>query len=333
MEARIGIPSSLFYYVLFPMWQTFFSELGIEVVTSGQSTKKLLNDGVKEALADACVPVKLFFGHAIALKDKVDYLFIPRIISLNRKTIYCPKFLALPDMIRHGLPGMPPIIDVQMDSREGPFSLWKSYLSIGKVFGVNKTKIFVAYIKALGVAKKFQSLLLKGIPPQEAINLLLSNCAQPTQNKNFIKGNLVFAVLGYPYEVHDQFISVGILKKLERMGVSVVTMENFPYDQVSRANTLDKRMFWTFSDMALNTAYYLFQEGKVDGILHVTAFGCGPDSIVDKLMEIASKEYPYVPYMSITIDEHTGDAGISTRLEAFVDMVKRRREAAQKWPR
>lgn len=331
MEARIGIPSSLFYYVLFPMWQTFFSELGLEVVTSGQSTKRLLNDGVKEALADACVPVKLFFGHVIALKDKVDYLFIPRIICLNRKTIYCPKFLALPDMIRHGLPGMPPIIDVQMDSREGPVSLWKSYLSVGKIFGIKKTKIFFAYIKALGVARKFQSLLLEGIQPQEAIDLLCSNRAKPTNTLK--KGDLVFAVLGYPYEVHDQFISVGIIKKLKRMGISVVTMENFPYDKVSRANILEKKMFWTFSDMALNTAYYLFKEGKVDGILHVTAFGCGPDSMVDKLMEIASKEYPNVPYMSITIDEHTGDAGIATRLEAFVDMVKRKKEAEQKWPR
>ncbi|MCL6610036.1 MAG: acyl-CoA dehydratase activase-related protein [Peptococcaceae bacterium] len=328
MTARVGIPSSLFYYVHFPMWQTFFSELGIEVVTSGQTTKGLLDEGVKEALADACVPIKLFFGHVIALKDKVDYLFIPRVVCLNRKTIYCPKFLGLPDMIRHGLSGMPPIIDVEMDNRQGWTSLWKSYLKIGRIFGRGKMKIFMAYLKARSVARRFHSLLLAGMHPPEAITALAkgANVPLPGEKK---KGDLVFAVLGYPYEVHDQFISVGLVKKLKKMGVSVITMENLPPKKIARANMLEKKMFWTFSDLALNAAYYLFREGKVDGIIHLTAFGCGPDSMVDKLMELASRDYPDIPYMSVTIDEHTGDAGISTRLEAFLDMVKRKKEALQ----
>lgn len=328
MSARVGIPSSLFYYVHFPMWQTFFSELGIEVVTSGQTTKGLLDDGVKEALADACVPIKLFFGHVIALKDKVDYLFIPRIVCLNRKTIYCPKFLGLPDMIRHGLSGMPPIIDVQMDNREGWGSLWKSYLKIGRIFGRSKVKIFLAYLKARAVARRFHSLLQSGLHPPEAMAALKEGVKSPPRGEK--SGDLVFAVLGYPYEVHDQFISVGLVKKLKKMGVSVITMENLSPKKVARANMLKKAMFWTFSDLALNSAYYLFQEGKVDGIIHLTAFGCGPDSMVDKLMEMASRDYPHIPYMSITIDEHTGDAGISTRLEAFLDMVKRKKEALLK---
>ena len=328
MVARVGIPSSLFYYVHFPMWQTFFSELGIEVVVSGQTTKNLLDDGVKEALADACVPVKLFFGHVISLKDKVDYLFVPRMVCLNRKTIYCPKFLGLPDMIRHGLSGLPPLIDVQMDNREGFAAQWKAYLQIGSIFGFGRLKILGAYIKALAVAGRFKSLLLKGLNPPEAMDVLFKGgSASPAVKK---KGGLVFAVLGYPYEVHDPFISVGLVNKLKKMGITVITMENISPARLSRANILEKRMFWTFSDMALNAAYYLFREGTVDGIIHLTAFGCGPDSMVDKLMEISSKDYPDTPYMSITIDEHTGDAGISTRLEAFVDMVKRKKEVRER---
>lgn len=333
MEARVGIPSSLFYYVHFPMWQTFFSELGIKVVTSGQTTKELLDDGVREALADACVPIKVFFGHVISLKNKVDYLFIPRVVCLNRKTIYCPKFLGLPDMIRYGLTDMPPIIDVEMDNRQGWLSLWKSYLKIGRIFGHNRIRILKAYIKARSVAKRFQSLLLAGMYPPEAMNILKKgNSSVPPRRPG--KGKLVFAVLGYPYVVHDQFISVGLAKKLQKMGVHVITMENMSPAKIARANILEKSMFWTFSDLALNAAYYLFQEGKVDGIIHLTAFGCGPDSMVDKLMEMASKEYPDVPYMSISIDEHTGDAGVSTRIEAFLDMVKRKKEAERnKCPR
>ena len=325
MAARVGIPSSLFYYVHFPMWQAFFTELGVEVVTSGQTTKGLLDQGVREALADACVPVKLFFGHVISLKDSVDYLFIPRIVCLNRKTIYCPKFLGLPDMIRFGLTGMPPIIDVQMDSREGFTSLWKSYLKIGKMFGLGKGRIFKAYIKAYIVARRFQSLMKSGLHPPEAMAVLSGRekAITPAQEKS----DLTFAVLGYPYEVHDPFISVGLVKKLQKIGIRVITIENLSPRKIARANILAKNMFWTFSDLVLNATYHLFKEGSVDGIIHLTAFGCGPDSMVDKLMEISSRDYPDIPFMSVTIDEHTGDAGISTRLEAFVDMVKRKKEA------
>ena len=84
-------------------------------------------------------------------------------------------------------------------------------------------------------------------------------------------------------------------------------------------------MFWTFSDLVLRATHYIYQKGTVDGVIHLTAFGCGPDSIVDKLMDMAAKQNENIPFMSLSIDEHTGDAGISTRLEAFTDMLRRRK--------
>lgn len=325
MSARVGIPSSLLYFMHFPMWQKFLTELDVEVVTSGPTNKTLLDNGVKEALADACVPVKLFFGHTLALRGKVDYLFVPRVVCLNRQTIYCPKFLGLPDMIRYGLPGMPPIIDIQMDVREGRMALMNAYYRIGSILGAGKLKIAGAYLKAVQRARHFNSLLQSGWHPPEAINMLLNNSVKnhfPPENS----GDLTFAVLGYPYAVHDQYISVGLIKKLKKLGARVITVENLPPGPLSRENCgLDKIMFWTFSDLVLKATHYLFKQGKVDGIIHLTAFGCGPDSMVDKLMELASRQYNNIPFMSLTIDEHSGDAGVSTRLEAFADMVRRKK--------
>jgi predicted nucleotide-binding protein (sugar kinase/HSP70/actin superfamily) len=62
----------------------------------------------------------------------------------------------------------------------------------------------------------------------------------------------------------------------------------------------------------------------VDGIIHITAFGCGPDFIVDKLMELEARSRN-MPYLTITLDEQTGQEGLNTRLEAFVDMLKIKR--------
>jgi predicted nucleotide-binding protein (sugar kinase/HSP70/actin superfamily) len=77
MAIKIGIPRSLFYYRLFPLWESFFEELGAELVVSDITSRKILDDGVKSCVDEACLPVKLFHGHVINIKDKVDYLFIP----------------------------------------------------------------------------------------------------------------------------------------------------------------------------------------------------------------------------------------------------------------
>jgi len=308
------------------MWQAFFNELGIQVVTSGRTTKNILDKGVREALADACVPIKLFFGHVMAIKDKVDYLFIPRVVCLNRKTVYCPKFLGLPDMIRHAVENVPPIIDVRIDTRKGCLPLLKAYVEIGSFFGAGRRASVRAYFKARKTHMRYNKLLRKGYSPDEAMSILKNPGIKPVRQPG---ANLRFAVLGYPYAIYDSFISVNLLGKLRRLGVSVLTAENIhPFLLALQKNcNLPKRLFWTFSDMALKAAHFLFKQGRIDGVLHLTAFGCGPDSLLNKFIELEAKKHRNIPFMTLMIDEHTGEAGMTTRLEAFVDMVRRRKEA------
>ncbi len=330
MAVKVGIPSSLLFYVFFPFWQSFFKEIGVQVVTSGKTTKSILDKGVREALADACVPVKLFFGHVIDIKDNVDYLFIPRVVCLNQKTIFCPKFLGLPDMIRFSVDNVPPVIDVRMDTRVGRFPLVKAYQEVGAYFGASKISALRAYLKARQVLNHYRALLIKGFTPAEAMARLNNpdeSKPAPRPREN-LKSNLKFAVLGYPYNIYDSFISVNILEKLKKLGVGVLTAENIhPFLLALQKNCgLPKRLFWTFSDIALKAAHFLFKHGRVDGVLHLTAFGCGPDSLLNKFIELEAKKHRNIPFMTLMIDEHTGEAGMATRLEAFVDMVRRRKE-------
>jgi len=319
---KIGIPRALFYYVYYPKWESFFQALDTEVICSGNTTKIILDEGVREAIADACVPVKIFFGHALALKDKVDFLFIPRIVCTNKKNVYCPKFLGLPDMIRHGLPDMPPIIDVRVDTRAQKFAVWKAYQHIGKFLGKSNIKTFNAYRLANRVHRRFIKLLLSGYQPTEAISVL--------KNKNLNlnrkhEGELTFALLGYPYTINDPYVSVQLINKLKKMGINVLTTENIPLRALNRQKiNLQKNFFWTFSDRVMRAAKYYFESGVIDGAIHLTAFGCGPDSLLNNFIEREVKKYPAIPFMTLTIDEHSGEAGITTRLEAFIDMVKRK---------
>jgi len=62
-KKKVGIPRAFFYYIYYPAWRTYFESLGYEVVTSPETTKDIVDLGVRDALAEACVPVKIFFGH------------------------------------------------------------------------------------------------------------------------------------------------------------------------------------------------------------------------------------------------------------------------------
>lgn len=324
MHAKIGVPHTLFYYRYYPMVKTFFEELGVEVVTSHKTSRDILDAGVREALADACVPIKLFFGHVQSLKNKVDFLFIPRVVCLNGKTIFCPKFLGAPDMIKHALEDLPEIIDTRIDVRSKRFAIWKAFAEIGSRFTSDKLLVLKTYLKAKRTLAKYHKYLLQGIPPEEAMIKL----HHPQLKTKKTTKSLRFAVLGYPYIVHDSYISVNLLDKLHRLGAETVTLEQVSHRSINKQiKKLKKNMFWTFSDRVLKSAYHFFEQGNVDGIIHVTAFGCGPDSMVGKYIELESKRYPNIPFMSISVDEHSGEAGMHTRLEAFVDMVKRRKEA------
>ena len=66
----IGIPRALVYYYYFPQWKTFFEELGYKVVISDKTSRKIIDQGIKVTLNDACVPIKLFHGHVIDLINK-----------------------------------------------------------------------------------------------------------------------------------------------------------------------------------------------------------------------------------------------------------------------
>ena len=117
MCVKIGIPRSLFYYKFISFWEKFFAELGAEVVVSEQTNKRILDDGVRACVDEACLPIKIFYGHVINLKNRVDYILVPRFTSISKKEYICPEFGGLPDMIRHTLKDLPRLIDTEVNLR------------------------------------------------------------------------------------------------------------------------------------------------------------------------------------------------------------------------
>ena len=63
---------------------------------------------------------------------------------------------------------------------------------------------------------------------------------------------------------------------------------------------------------------YLWKE-KVDGIILVSAFPCGPDSMTNELL---IRRIRGIPILTLVLDTQSGMAGIETRLESFLDIIR-----------
>ncbi|MGD9567870.1 MAG: acyl-CoA dehydratase activase-related protein [Sedimentibacter sp.] len=293
----VGIPKGLLYYKYHPFLITFFSELGAEVITSEDTDKNILNLGVKYCVDEACLPIKIFHGHVASIKDKCDLMILPRIMQVNKNEYICPKFCGLPEMVLNSMDNMPTAITdpIYVLSKN---TLYQWAKSAGKKVTLDTFKIKHAYKNA------YESLL----------------CHQTGIKDDSHK--MKIALVGHPYNLYDNFSNMNLVSKLNKLGVSVETME-FTQDFLINLeiNNLFKRPFWTFARENYGFAVNAAKENKFDGIIYISSFNCGTDSII---IELIKDKIGSFPFLTLKVDEHTGEAGIETRIEAFTDMLERR---------
>ncbi|MTI71766.1 MAG: hypothetical protein FH751_16075 [Firmicutes bacterium] len=319
MNNKVGIPQGLLFYEYYPLWKEFFNELGVEVLLSTKTNKKILDNGVSNCVDDACLPVKVFHGHVIDLKDKVDFLFIPKIISVKKREFECPKILGLPEMVSNTIKDLPPIIDPEINFWKSEKNISDSITELGKFFNVNKSKTKKAYKKAYNKYYEVRRHLNSHVIPIDAIKIY----NKLLQNTNFKKKDrLNILLLGHPYNIYDEYISMNIIEKMVKQDINLITSDMVDTKKINYySKKIPKRMFWTAGRRLIGAAYSLLEEEKVNGIIYISSFGCGLDSILIDLVQ-RKANYKNIPFTLLTIDEHTGEAGINTRIEAFIDMMK-----------
>lgn len=344
-KIKIGIPRALLYYYYFPFWLKLFSELGLEVVVSDRTSRDLLDRGVKKSLSEICVPIKVMIGHILNLDQKnVDYIFLPRFRSIKKDVVLCPKFLGLPDIISHSLSTLrAEIIADQIESDNDDISQFSNHRKLAKVFNISKKEMEEALKKASDFWQRYRKLLFEGYLIDdfidiENINVLEklfsefeNNSKLPQSQREIIKyqGNeeiLDIAVIGYVYNVFDHYINMDIINKLKQMGVRIHTFSMVEQGVIEQElSKLRKPMFWEFTNKLYGAAEHYFKNENIDGVIHLTAFGCGPDSMLGQILEVDAKDYAN-PFMTLRIDEQTGESHITTRIEAFIDLLRLKKE-------
>ncbi len=324
---KIGIPRAMSYYNNYPFYQGFFSGLGIEIVLSDKTTTAIINDGCKYVVSDTCLPVKVFVGHVVNLLDKgCEVIFVPSLQSTGHKINHCSKVRGLPEIIRNVVNRQFKMIEPTLDKTEG-LGLREFCIDIANQLGIfNDDLVDIAMKQGWEKYDKFVQMAKSGIPYHEALKNAIEN-RYDLKNIEVVKPISV-AIMGHGYNLFDERVSMNLIKKLEKMDVKVYTSLNVSSDEAVKAiYELGEIQYWANELDLTGTAAHFMLNKKVDGIIALSAFGCGPDSLmVDEISYHAQERG--VAMINLNIDEHTGEAGFMTRLEAFVDMLVRKKRKA-----
>jgi len=307
----IGIPRSLLFYEMFPFWNAFFKELGFNVIISPQTGRKLVNKGCEAIIEEVCFPVKVGLGHVIELLDKkVDYLFLPSIINAKpfhedaNNACICPIVQGFPYMANATLnfeKYSSKVLKPVFHFGNGEKFIKKELKSFAQSLGINSTKADTAINKGFENLASFRNSLLKR--GEEVLNNLTSNTPS-------------VVIVSRPYNGCDPGLNLSIPDKLRDMGVMAIPADFLP----PTTNGVDymSNMYWRYGQQILSAGDSIANNPSLNAI-YITNFACGPDSFI---MKYFSKIMKDKHYLTLELDEHSGDAGVITRLEAFIDSLQ-----------
>ncbi|SDB09875.1 acyl-CoA dehydratase activase-related protein [Eubacterium oxidoreducens] len=301
---KLGIPRALLYYRYDVLWETFFKELGIETVLSPKTDKNIMDRGAFYSIDEACLSSKLYLGHVDSLIGKCDAIFIPRIATFQNDGVLCTRFEGLYDIVcntfrEQNLRFIPLNVDEQQKISEE-----KGYINLGIELGFSKREAKRAYqcgLKAHLKAQKEKQLLQENALKQpDAVKIL---------------------VVAHAYNLYDEYIGVPVVEKLKELGALAIFADHLdPAIARSKYTEICKDVPWIMSRELLGSiAYY---HDQIDGIILMTAFPCGPDSMLNEMIIRRIKD---LPILNLLQDSQDGNAGVDTRLESFVDIIRFRK--------
>ena len=135
-------------------------------------------------------------------------------------------------------------------------------------------------------------------------------------------------IVSRSYNGCDPGINLRVPHKLKDMGVTAIPMDMLPLEEIDLHEEW-RGMYWAYGQKILAAAQIVKSDPRLFA-LYISNFSCGPDSFIAHFFQ---KELEGKPSLQIEIDEHSADAGVITRLEAFLDSLKNvRPEAVRQLP-
>jgi len=300
---KIGIPKALLYFKYANLWESFFDAMGIDYLVSPDTNKDILALGIRYAVDESCLSSKIFLGHVAWLKNRCDAVFVPRIASYGKAGTVCTKFAAIYDVCANtfrsdALALMHYNIDLEKQEKE-----LGAFLKLGKLLGKKRAQSLFAYWSAKQTERAAQRIAV-----QEQERVLAGD-------------GIKILLVAHPYNIQDQYTGTPVVSALKEMGAEpVLACQTDSRQAVMASYTLSETVPWLFSRELLGAVNLI--KGRVDGIILISTFPCGPDSLVN---EIITRRVKDKPILNLILDGQEGTAGLQTRLESFLDIINFKR--------
>lgn len=300
-KIKIGIPRALHYYYCGNLWKNFFENIDCEVVISPTTNREIINNGIKYANDEMCLALKIYLGHVAYLKDKCDYILVPRIDKYDVSNQTCTNFLAIYDIVNNLFNCKLLNYNIDVKRKETDFV---GLVEIGKFLRVSTSNAIRAYNKAL---ERTNSVKTKDI----IINI-----------KKLESNNTKILIVSHPYIMYDQYFGMPIIKMLKNAGIEIIYSDKFDTSKTNElAKNISNTLYWKFNREELGAIELV--KNKIDGVIFMSSFPCGPDSLANELAMRRIK----LPYLNIIIDDIDSLTGIETRIESFIDILNAKKQS------
>jgi len=304
-RGKIGINRSLTVSSLLPLYSKFFAELGYEVILPDE----VKEEGVQQETAAFCHPVELSHGYMYDLlkNNDYDYIFLPHVRGLYvengaDESMLCPMAQAEPYYLSSVWPELKEdnVFSPVLSFKDGYDSPIEDFIKMGKKLGVTRAESKKAYQKAVKNQIIFEREL------KEIGNDVLKYLEENPEEKAVV-------LFGRPYNAFVSDANMGIPHKFASRGEMILTYDMLPIDD----REVSDKMYWSMGQLIMKGAEFVSEHSSLFGA-YITNFSCGPDSF---LISYFRDENGSKPSLTLELDSHTADAGLNTRIEAFLDVV------------
>lgn len=292
---KVGIPRGLFYYYYGDIWKDFLNSLNISYLISPLTNRLILDSGIKISNDEMCLSLKNYLGHVDYLKDKCEYILVPRISNFKNNNQTCTNFWSVYDIVNNLFDVNLLHYNIDLEKKD---TLKKGLFKIGKELGKSKYEIKKAYKYAL-ISNK------KRIKKNHIINV---NKLKSDKTK--------ILIVSHPYNLYDEMIGKDIMKYLIENNIQLIYSDKFDSKVVNKlSKEISKDLYFKYSKDNLGSI--VFCKNDIDGVIFLSSFPCAPDSLAN---ELAMRKID-IPYLNLVIDDTSSFTGIETRLESFLDMI------------
>ncbi|MBI4266776.1 MAG: hypothetical protein HY668_00205 [Chloroflexi bacterium] len=305
----VGIPRALLAYDYAPLLIGFLNGLGVKVILSSRTTKEIMERAAELSYTDSCFPLKLLHGHAASLSKTADYILYPCAIRLGERDgdenqkYACPLVQASPFIVRQVLNLGERLLIPILDFSRGDSEVMANLADVAVKMGFSRAE--------------GNRAARAGIKSQQQFELDRAALGAERLKQIRESGQLGVVIFSRSYMSQDSGANLGIAEKLAQLGVVPVPIDFLPLASLNPKRYSD-RPYWMYEGKFIAGAGLTVSDPGLYGLV-LTNFGCGPNSFIIRILEdiMGGK-----PLGQLEIDEHAAEAGIITRLEAFVDTIR-----------